>query len=159
MADRIKKFYRRLSFVEKEANGARPRFDLQDLQPDELETGVIFFGGMPQVSANSRLREWRSLPSWAFGAIVALRECRRELMVERIDTRDRLPMGNRRTTLLWMRDLLEHLSTCHEQLHWAADGPAEAFLTEAMMADLSECRRLCEQIRQKPANTKALLAH
>ncbi len=66
-------------------------------------------------------------------------------------------MRNRQSTLLWMRDLIEHLSTCQEQLQWAADGPAEAFLTEAMMADLSECHQLCEQIRHKPGKTQAML--
>ena len=67
-------------------------------------------------------------------------------------------MRNRHKTLLWMRDLIEHISRCQEQLQWAADGPAEAFLTEAMMADLSECRKLCEHIRQKPAKAEAMLS-
>jgi len=49
-----------------------------------------------------------------------------------------------------MKDLLDHMSRCHEQLQWAADGPTEAFLTEAMMVDLSECHRLCEQLQAQP---------
>ena len=29
---------------------------------------------------------------------------------------------NRRNTLLWMKDLLDHMSRCHDQLQWASDG-------------------------------------
>ena len=36
-------------------------------------------------------------------------------------------MRNRHTTLLWMKDLIEHMNRCHEQLQWAADGPTETF--------------------------------
>ena len=56
-------------------------------------------------------------------------------------------MRNRQTTLLWMKDLIEHMARCHEQLQWAGDGPTESFLTEALMVDLSECRLLCEELR------------
>ncbi len=59
-------------------------------------------------------------------------------------------MRNRRETLLWMKDLLEHMSRCHEQLQWAGDRDSEAFLTESLMVDLSECRHLCEQLRTPP---------
>ncbi len=54
-------------------------------------------------------------------------------------------MKDRRNTLLWMKDLIEHMNQCHEQLLWAADGPSESFLTESMMVDLAECTRLCER--------------
>ena len=57
-------------------------------------------------------------------------------------------MRDRQTTLLWMKDLIEHMTRCHDQLQWAGDGgPTETFLTEAMLVDLSECRRLCEKLR------------
>ena len=57
-------------------------------------------------------------------------------------------MSDRRTTLLWMKDLIEHMRHCQEQLQWADDpGPCESFLTEALLVDLSECHRLCEQLR------------
>ncbi len=59
-------------------------------------------------------------------------------------------MRNRRETLLWMKDLIDHMSRCQEQLQWAADDPTESFLTDAMMVDLMECRKLCEQLQQKP---------
>jgi hypothetical protein len=56
-------------------------------------------------------------------------------------------MRNRHEKLLWMKDLLEHMNRCHEQLEWASDGPTTAFLTESLMVDLTECRRLCEELR------------
>ena len=59
-------------------------------------------------------------------------------------------MRDRQTTLLWMKDLIEHMNRCHEQLQWAAGGPAEAFLTDALLVDLVECRRLCEQLQSRP---------
>ncbi len=66
-------------------------------------------------------------------------------------------MRNRNHTLLWMKDLIEHMNSCHEQLQWAGDGPAESFLADALMADLSECRRLCEQLRPR-TGSKQLMA-
>jgi hypothetical protein len=48
-----------------------------------------------------------------------------------------------------MKDLLEHMNRCHEQLQWA-EGASESFLTEAMLVDLTECRRLCEQLNTRP---------
>jgi hypothetical protein len=65
-------------------------------------------------------------------------------------------MRNRRNTLLWMKDLIEHMNQCHEQLLWAADGPSESFLTESMMVDLVECKRLCEELREKPGPSRQL---
>jgi hypothetical protein len=54
---------------------------------------------------------------------------------------------NRRNTLLWMKDLLEHMSRCHDQLEWAGDGDTESFLADALLGDLNECQKLCEQLR------------
>jgi hypothetical protein len=54
-----------------------------------------------------------------------------------------------------MRDLIEHMSRCHEQLQWTGDGPGARFLTEAMLNDLNECRRLCEALRPR-ATERAL---
>ena len=55
-------------------------------------------------------------------------------------------MRNRQNTLLWMKDLIEHMNRCHEQLQWA-DHSSASFLTESMLVDLSECRKLCEQLK------------
>ncbi len=60
-------------------------------------------------------------------------------------------MRNRRHTLLWMKDLLEHMSRCHDQLEYAGDGAAQLFLAEAMLGDLVQCQQLCEQLRTAPA--------
>ncbi len=59
-------------------------------------------------------------------------------------------MRNRHETLLWMKDLIDHMNRCHEQLQWAADLPTSAFLTESLLVDLTECRRLCEQLQSTP---------
>jgi hypothetical protein len=68
-------------------------------------------------------------------------------------------MRDRQHTLLWMRDLIDHMARCHDQLQWANDGRSESFLTEAMMVDLSECRRLCEQLQTRPRNRLLASAH
>ena len=67
-------------------------------------------------------------------------------------------MRERQTTLLWMKDLIEHMNRCHDQLLWAGDGgPAESFLTEALLVDLTECRRLCEQLRSHGSRRAELI--
>ena len=53
-----------------------------------------------------------------------------------------------------MKDLIDHMSRCHDQLQWAGDGATQFFLTEAMLGDLVECQRLCEQLRTAPAVPK-----
>jgi hypothetical protein len=66
-------------------------------------------------------------------------------------------MRNRRQTLLWMKDLIDHMNRCHEQLQWADDDEStRSFLTESLMVDLSECHRLCEQLQDHPARRHAL---
>jgi hypothetical protein len=59
-------------------------------------------------------------------------------------------MRDRQTTLLWMKDLIDHLARCHEQLEGAPDGSSVHFLAEAMLVDLTECRRLCEHLQGRP---------
>jgi hypothetical protein len=61
-------------------------------------------------------------------------------------------MRNRRHTLLWMKDLIEHLSRCHDQLQWSNDDATQSFLTEAMLGDLDQCQKLCEQLRDGPVS-------
>jgi hypothetical protein len=63
-------------------------------------------------------------------------------------------MRNRENTLLWMKDLIEHMSRCQEQLQWAADGRTQTFLAETIIGDLTECRRLCEQLRPGPGSPR-----
>jgi hypothetical protein len=66
-------------------------------------------------------------------------------------------MRNRNNTLLWMKDLIEHMSRCHEQLQWAPEGPTESFLAESMLVDLAQCQRLCEEFRAEPRRERALM--
>ena len=56
-------------------------------------------------------------------------------------------MRTKQHTLLWMKDLLEHMNRCHEQLQWAADKRTEAYLAETLSVDLLECHKLCEQLK------------
>jgi hypothetical protein len=67
-------------------------------------------------------------------------------------------MRNRRTTLLWMKDLLEHMAQCHGQLEWASDGQTTSFLTESLLGDLVECQRLCEELRPRPRQNREMAA-
>ena len=57
-------------------------------------------------------------------------------------------MTNRRDMMIWMKDLIDHMAHCHDQLQWASEGPMEAFLADSLLGDLTQCQRLCEQIRQ-----------
>jgi hypothetical protein len=67
-------------------------------------------------------------------------------------------MRNRRDLLLWMKDLLDHMNQCHEQLQWASDGQTEAYLAETLMVDLSECKKLCDQLKPEPRKSKTLVS-
>jgi hypothetical protein len=58
-------------------------------------------------------------------------------------------MRNRRTTLLWMKDLIEHMRQCSDQLEWDPEGPASTFLTESLIVNLTECRKLCDELQDK----------
>jgi hypothetical protein len=46
-----------------------------------------------------------------------------------------------------MKDLIDHMSRCHEQLQWSGSGASAEFLTETMRRDLEECLRLCDELR------------
>ena len=67
-------------------------------------------------------------------------------------------MSHRNTTLLWMKDLIEHMNRCHEQLQWAGDDSTASFLTESMLVDLDQCQRLCEELKSRPRKQGASLA-
>lgn len=67
-------------------------------------------------------------------------------------------MSQRQSKLLWMRDLIDHMSRCHEQLQWSAAGPSVQFLTETMLRDLHQCQRLCEELRPKAARDSTFAA-
>jgi hypothetical protein len=46
-----------------------------------------------------------------------------------------------------MKDLIEHMSRCHDQLEITSDGDTQSFLADALIGDLNECQKLCEQLR------------
>lgn len=56
-------------------------------------------------------------------------------------------MRERQSQLLWMKDLIEHMARCHEQLQWTDEGPSAAFLADALHVDLRQCLRLCDELR------------
>ena len=58
-------------------------------------------------------------------------------------------MGHRETTLLWLRDSLEHLTNTQQQLEWSEEREAVRLLTETMLRDLERCRRLVESLHHK----------
>ena len=53
-------------------------------------------------------------------------------------------MSQRESNLLWLKDMLEHLSACQKQLQWTEDPETVHRVTETMLRDLDCCRRLCE---------------
>jgi hypothetical protein len=58
-------------------------------------------------------------------------------------------MSQRETSLLWLRDMLEHLTDCQKQLEWSEDHQTVRVLTEGMIRDLDCCKRLCETIHRR----------
>lgn len=58
-------------------------------------------------------------------------------------------MSQREANLLWLKDVLEHLTACQQQLEWAEDANAVHVLTETMLRDLETCRRLCESLHHR----------
>ena len=58
-------------------------------------------------------------------------------------------MSQREMNLLWLKDTLEHLAGCHEQLQWADNAETAHVLTETMLRDLDCCRRLCEALHRR----------
>jgi hypothetical protein len=58
-------------------------------------------------------------------------------------------MRNKQSNLLWLKDMIEHLTTCQEQLEWSDDADTVQMLTDTMLRDLDCCRRLCETLRRQ----------
>jgi hypothetical protein len=60
-------------------------------------------------------------------------------------------MSQRESNVLWLRDLLEHLDDCRQQLEWTEDPEVVHMLTDSMLRDLDRCRNVCEQLRRRRA--------
>lgn len=58
-------------------------------------------------------------------------------------------MSPRETNLLWLKDTIDHLRSCQQQLRWAEDEETVHLLTQTMLRDLEHCRRLCESLRRQ----------
>ncbi len=58
-------------------------------------------------------------------------------------------MTMREAALVGLRDTLEHLSECRQQLEWTEEATAIRLLTETMLRDLERCRRLLEAARRR----------
>jgi hypothetical protein len=58
-------------------------------------------------------------------------------------------MSQRETNVLWLRDILEHLSASQKQLEWAEDNETIRLVTETMLRDLERCQRLCTVMHQR----------
>jgi hypothetical protein len=58
-------------------------------------------------------------------------------------------MSQRESKLLWLKDLLEHLSACQQQLEWTEESETIHLVTETMLRDLDCCRRLCEGLKRR----------
>lgn len=58
-------------------------------------------------------------------------------------------MSQRESNLLWLRDTLEQLTVCRDQLEWARDSETVQVLTDSMLRDLESCRRLCEAMQRR----------
>jgi hypothetical protein len=65
-------------------------------------------------------------------------------------------MNQRETNLIWLKDMLEHLTSCQQQLEWAEDAETVSVLTETMLRDLECCRRLCEALQRRAQLQHAL---
>jgi hypothetical protein len=58
-------------------------------------------------------------------------------------------MSQRDANVLWLRDILEHLTASQRQLEWAEDKETIRLLTETILRDLERCRRLCENMHDR----------
>jgi hypothetical protein len=65
-------------------------------------------------------------------------------------------MSRRESNLLWLKDVLDHLTASQQQLEWTEDTEAVQVITENMLRDLDCCRRICESLRRRTAIRQAV---
>ncbi len=56
---------------------------------------------------------------------------------------------------MWLKDVLEHLCECRQQLEWCEDRETQQVLTESMLRDLECCRRLCDSLHRRVVQPQA----
>jgi len=66
-------------------------------------------------------------------------------------------MHQHEKNMIWLKDTIEHLSDCQQQLEWAHNRFTVQVLTDSILRDLDCCRRLCEGMRKK--SSVAVLAN
>jgi hypothetical protein len=64
---------------------------------------------------------------------------------------------DRRSKLLFMKDILDHMQTCFDEWQ-AADGSASSFLADSIDRDLNEFRRMCHSLRGDATSRERCLA-
>ena len=64
-------------------------------------------------------------------------------------------MSHRDANLMWIRDMLEHLSENRQRLEWTKDRETVRVLTQAMLRDLEHCHRLCQALHERGADLAA----
>ncbi len=74
------------------------------------------------------------------------------LSIESSRVKEHPMMRNRRHTLLWMKDLIEHLSRCHDQLEWAKRWSHPGVLGRC---DAWRSERVPEAVRAAPRRPSA----
>jgi hypothetical protein len=65
-------------------------------------------------------------------------------------------MSQRDVNLLWLRDILEHLTSTRQRLEWTEDRETTRLLTESMLRDLERCQRLCESLHERALSPSPL---
>jgi hypothetical protein len=58
-------------------------------------------------------------------------------------------MTSREANVLWLKDIIEHLSANQQRLEWTDDSDTIRLLTDSMRRDLERCQRICEMLRQR----------
>jgi len=55
---------------------------------------------------------------------------------------------DRQTKITWLRDLLEQMLDHSQHMEWSDSRGAELHLADMLLAQLNQCRRICESIRR-----------
>jgi hypothetical protein len=66
-----------------------------------------------------------------------------------VNAKKGMEMSQRQANLVWLRDLLEHLSACRTQLAETDNDVTIRLLTESMLRDLERCQQLCQCLRRR----------
>jgi hypothetical protein len=58
-------------------------------------------------------------------------------------------MSQREANILWLRDIIEHLSANQKELEWTDDPETVRLVTQTMLRDLKRGQRLCESLQRR----------